>query len=122
LGGALRLVSLTGFISAGGILRRRNLADRSKCLECKSNEHGPLNLEDLTLTAPQIHARMGELLYLSTGNSTGLTVGKTLAESVRRFCRSTELCEGYLRGYYGLKLVTTEFHTHRKTASTWHRH
>jgi tetratricopeptide (TPR) repeat protein len=68
-------------------------------------------VEEILLIAPNawnIHARMGELLYLSTGNSTGLTVGKTLAESVRRFCRSTELCEGYLRGYYGLKLATDQ--------------
>lgn len=28
-----------------------------------------------------------------------------LAESFRRFCRSIELCDDYLRGYYGLKLV-----------------
>jgi hypothetical protein len=28
-----------------------------------------------------------------------------LAESLRRFCRSIELCDDYLRGYYGLKLV-----------------
>ena len=27
---------------------------------------------------------------------------------MRRFCRSVELCENYLRGYYGLKLVTTK--------------
>lgn len=31
---------------------------------------------------------------------------KLLAESIRRFCRSIELCDGYLRGYYGLKLVS----------------
>lgn len=24
---------------------------------------------------------------------------------MRRFCRSIELCDDYLRGYYGLKLV-----------------
>lgn len=30
---------------------------------------------------------------------------KLLAESLRRFCRSVELCDDYLRGYYGLKLV-----------------
>ncbi len=27
------------------------------------------------------------------------------AESVKRFCRSVELCDDYLRGYYGLKQV-----------------
>ena len=31
---------------------------------------------------------------------------KVLAESMRRFCRSIELCDDYLRGYYGLKLVS----------------
>ena len=30
---------------------------------------------------------------------------KQLAESVKRFSRSIELCDDYLRGYYGLKLV-----------------
>ena len=27
---------------------------------------------------------------------------------MRRFCRSIELCDNYLRGYYGLKLTTTK--------------
>ena len=31
---------------------------------------------------------------------------KYLAEAVKRFCRSIELCDEYLRGYYGLKLVS----------------
>lgn len=30
---------------------------------------------------------------------------KYLALSMRGYCRSIELCEDYLRGYYGLKLV-----------------
>lgn len=30
-----------------------------------------------------------------------------MAESLKRFCRSIELCDDYLRGHYGLKLVTT---------------
>lgn len=29
-----------------------------------------------------------------------------LAESVKRFARSIELCDDYLRGYYGLKLAS----------------
>lgn len=33
------------------------------------------------------------------------TSRKFLAESLKRFCRSIELCDDYLRGYYGLKLV-----------------
>lgn len=30
---------------------------------------------------------------------------KYLAEALKRFARSVELCDDYLRGYYGLKLV-----------------
>lgn len=31
---------------------------------------------------------------------------KHYAEALKRFCRSIELCDDYLRGYYGLKLVS----------------
>ena len=55
----------------------------------------------------QIHARLGEILYISTSNSNDGSIGKILSESVRRFCRSIELCDGYLRGYYGLKIVSS---------------
>lgn len=49
---------------------------------------------------------MGELLYLSAlSGSTELTEA-TLMDAMRRFCRSIELCDGYLRGYYGLKIVS----------------
>lgn len=34
------------------------------------------------------------------------TAPKHLSEAVKRFCRSIELCDDYLRGYYGLKLVS----------------
>jgi hypothetical protein len=34
-----------------------------------------------------------------------MSTGLHLTESLRRFCRSIELCDDYLRGYYGLKLV-----------------
>jgi hypothetical protein len=37
---------------------------------------------------------------------------KYLGESLRRFCRSIELCDDYLRGYYGLKLVCTSSTAH----------
>ena len=53
---------------------------------------------------------MGELLYLSaTASSPNSSDGSTLkglSESMRRFCRSIELCDDYFRGYYGLKLVS----------------
>jgi hypothetical protein len=31
-----------------------------------------------------------------------------LSEAMRRYCRSIELCNNFLRGYYGLKLVTLD--------------
>lgn len=34
---------------------------------------------------------------------------QSLGEALRRFCRSIELCDDYLRGYYGLKLVRLLF-------------
>ncbi|KAK7521961.1 uncharacterized protein IWZ02DRAFT_127930 [Phyllosticta citriasiana] len=68
-------------------------------------------LEEVLLITPfawNVQARMGELLYISataTGSNEGNSL-KNLCESVRRFCRSIELCDNYLRGYYGLKLTT----------------
>lgn len=44
----------------------------------------------------------------SEGNSQ-----KQLAESLKRFCRSIELCDDYLRGYYGLKKVS-QLGTHER--------
>lgn len=67
------------------------------------------SLEEVLLITPNawnVHARMGELLYLSaTASASGATL-KGITESMRRFCRSIELCDDYLRGYYGLKLTT----------------
>ena len=31
---------------------------------------------------------------------------KYMAEALKRFARSIELCDDYLRGYYGLKMVS----------------
>ena len=56
----------------------------------------------------QVHARMAEINYLkitSASNNDDLLPG--LSKSMRRYCRSIELCDNYLRGYYGLKLVTS---------------
>lgn len=57
----------------------------------------------------QIHARLGEIHYMAataSGNGGGEdTYESHMAESVKRFCRSIELCDDYLRGYYGLKIV-----------------
>lgn len=62
----------------------------------------------LTPNAWNLHAQLGELNYLASQSSQE-GVGayeKYLTEAVRRFARSVELCEDYLRGYYGLKLAT----------------
>ncbi|KAF0331550.1 kinetoplast-associated protein KAP [Colletotrichum asianum] len=58
----------------------------------------------LTPNAWNIHARMGEVLYMAASASDGSSQ-QQLAESVKRFARSIELCDDYLRGYYGLKLA-----------------
>ncbi|KAG5288383.1 tetratricopeptide repeat domain-containing protein [Histoplasma capsulatum G186AR] len=68
-------------------------------------------LEEALLVAPNawnLHARLGEVEYISSTSSDNqeMTV-RLLADSVRRFCRSIELCDDYLRGYYGLKLSTS---------------
>ncbi|GAB7359411.1 hypothetical protein MBLNU230_g6060t1 [Neophaeotheca triangularis] len=66
-------------------------------------------LEEVLLIMPNawnMHARLGEVVYLSAGTATGGDLLKALSESMRRFCRSVELCDDYLRGYYGLKLTT----------------
>jgi hypothetical protein len=54
-----------------------------------------------------MHARLGEVQYMAA-SATGATDAasqKYLAEALKRFARSVELCDDYLRGYYGLKLV-----------------
>ena len=54
-----------------------------------------------------MHARLGEVFHIAaiTGNDTAML--RLEARSMRSFCRSIELCDDYLRGYYGLKLVLT---------------
>jgi tetratricopeptide (TPR) repeat protein len=55
----------------------------------------------------QIHARLGEMQYMAAtapGAGGGASL-KYMAEAIKRFSRSIELCDDYLRGYYGLKLV-----------------
>lgn len=62
----------------------------------------------VTANAWNIHAKLGEVLYLSAGQMKGNEQIKVLSESMRRFCRSIELCDNYLRGFYGLKLVSSQ--------------
>ncbi|KAL8839273.1 MAG: hypothetical protein Q9176_004604 [Flavoplaca citrina] len=64
-------------------------------------------LEEILLSTPNawnVQARLGEVLYTSAPAAQD-QLG-ALTESVRRFCRSIELCDGYVRGYYGLKLAS----------------
>ncbi|KAI1367416.1 tetratricopeptide [Xylaria arbuscula] len=52
-----------------------------------------------------IHARLGEILLMAAKIS---DAPKRLTEAMKRFCRSIELCDNYLRGYYGLKLTVQQ--------------
>jgi hypothetical protein len=54
----------------------------------------------------QIHARLGELLYVCSSSSEG-DAARLAGKSVQHFCRSIELCDDYLRGFYGLALVSS---------------
>ncbi|KFA47073.1 hypothetical protein S40293_04611 [Stachybotrys chartarum IBT 40293] len=61
----------------------------------------------LTPNAWNIHARLGEIMFMAANQgSEENSSQKYLAESIKRFSRSIELCDDYLRGYYGLKTVT----------------
>jgi tetratricopeptide (TPR) repeat protein len=68
-------------------------------------------MEEVLVLAPNawnVHARLGEMQYMAataTGASGGI-YEKSMAEALKRFSRSIELCDDYLRGYYGLKLVS----------------
>ncbi|KAF3391601.1 TPR repeat protein oca3 [Penicillium rolfsii] len=53
-----------------------------------------------------IHARLGELLYVCSSSSEG-DPARLAGKSVQHFCRSIELCDDYLRGFYGLVLATS---------------
>ncbi|KIX00268.1 uncharacterized protein Z518_10407 [Rhinocladiella mackenziei CBS 650.93] len=61
----------------------------------------------ITPNAWNLHARLGELEYMAGLSSTETTEGqKHLTQAVQRFSRSIELCDDYLRGFYGLRLAT----------------
>ena len=64
---------------------------------------------------------MGELIFISSNASAPANdadVEKSLVDSMRWFCRSIELCDGYLRGYYGLKLVSSDHRAKCQTTET----
>lgn len=53
---------------------------------------------------------MGEIEYSSVaaGSESTQATQKLLADAIRRFSRSIELCDDYLRGYYGLAKVCSD--------------
>lgn len=55
----------------------------------------------------QAHAHVATLHYLSANSNTPPSL-PSLALSLKHFCRAVELNDSYLRGYYGLKLVTSK--------------
>lgn len=71
------------------------------------------SLEEALINMPfawNIHARLGEVAYLAARANDGSAASQQLlTDAIQRFSRSIELCDGYLRGYYGLYLATTKF-------------
>lgn len=68
-------------------------------------------LEEALLTvsnAWNLHARLGELNFMASqaGSDSSEAGTRYLVDAIHRFSRSIELCDNYLRGYYGLKLST----------------
>ncbi|KAL7892287.1 hypothetical protein HDV63DRAFT_276220 [Trichoderma sp. SZMC 28014] len=65
--------------------------------------------EEALVIAPNawnLHARLGEILLMAAESGSEGNSQSYLAGSLKRFCRSVELADDYLRGYYGLKRVT----------------
>lgn len=60
----------------------------------------------LVPTAWNMHARLGEVLLMAADAGAEGSSRQQLAEALKRFSRSVELCDDYLRGYYGLKRAT----------------
>jgi ER membrane protein complex subunit 2 len=52
-----------------------------------------------------MHARLGEVLLMAS-EALSESSRQYLAEALKRFARSVELCDDYLRGYYGMKQTT----------------
>ena len=103
---AFRSVFVSKPFPTSRLLPRRSLTGCAKRVECTTDILlSPAEVVKLIDGMEQIHARLGEVLYISAMSSNETADSKTLAEAMRRFCRSVELCDDYLRGYYGLKLV-----------------
>ncbi|EED21759.1 conserved hypothetical protein [Talaromyces stipitatus ATCC 10500] len=77
------------------------------------------SLEEALLITPNawnLHARLGEILYISTtSGDRSISSTQTLARSVKHFLRSLELCDDYVRGLYGLIKTASELIRHIQT-------
>ncbi|KAL4771675.1 hypothetical protein BDW60DRAFT_188903 [Aspergillus nidulans var. acristatus] len=68
------------------------------------------SLEEALLIVPHawnVHARLGEILYVYANSLDNEDMRRQLRYSIQHFCRSIELCEDYLRGFYGLALAAS---------------
>ncbi|PMB67946.1 TPR repeat protein oca3 [Beauveria bassiana] len=64
-------------------------------------------LEEVLILQPNswnTHARLGEVSLMAASALTEGSGQQYAIEALKRFSRSIELCDDYLRGYYGLKL------------------
>ncbi|PSK43650.1 hypothetical protein B9Z65_7164 [Elsinoe australis] len=66
--------------------------------------------EEVLLVMPNAwnsHARLGEVewAWSQTVEANGEKT-RLVSQALRRYCRAIELCDDYLRGYYGLKLTS----------------
>lgn len=62
----------------------------------------------ITNTCLQAQARVGEVSLMAASASTEGAGQQYIVEALKRFSRSVELCDDFLRGYYGLKLVCSD--------------
>ncbi|KKK25224.1 hypothetical protein ARAM_006399 [Aspergillus rambellii] len=68
------------------------------------------SLEEALLIVPHawnVHARLGEVLYIYACSLESDAMQRPLERSIHYFCRSVELCDDYLRGFYGLAMATS---------------
>ena len=70
------------------------------------------SLEEALIIMPfawNIHARLGEVAYITAcSNENSAASQQLLVDSVQRLSRSIELCNEYVRGYYGLYLASSK--------------
>lgn len=72
------------------------------------------SLEEALLQAPNawnLQAKLGELNFMASQSGCDGSPQQYLEDAVHRFSRSIELCDDYLRGYYGLKKTTDKILT-----------